>query len=179
MVLGYPFAPYHLDASWQTVCTFFFYIDIQILRRWISWKKNMNEMDYKYLKAFGFLHIIDENEKVRNIVETKGHWTHMPRPLVDKLIVTDRRIIIVKARVSHSFYLIVSKEYVVWEPYSISLDEIRSIELAKDLLPKPACDIIVNTSQEIKIKSVRKSIANEIVNYVNKYIRDRAANNTY
>lgn len=60
-------------------------------------------MNYKLLKSFEFLHIIDENEKVRIIVETKGHWTHMPIPLVDELIVTDRRIIIVKARVSHSF----------------------------------------------------------------------------
>jgi len=47
----------------------------QILKRWISWKKNMKEINYKYLKTLGFLHIIDKNGKVMIIVETKSHWS--------------------------------------------------------------------------------------------------------
>jgi hypothetical protein len=148
------------DLSWD-----------QILRRLIGWNSNINEKDYKYLKKFGILHFIDENEKVRIITEKKqgGGWPEAP--VFDKVIVTNKRIIILERRQS------IWGGPVIWEPYSVLLDEIQSIELAKGFF---SCDIIVKTSQTIKINSLfRKSIANDIVNYVNKYIRDKATNSRH
>jgi hypothetical protein len=138
----------------------------QILRRWISWNSNISEKDYKFLKSLGILHLIDENEKVRITTEKTFYKGHSHVPQFDKVIVTNKRIIIVKAR-EVPFH-------VNWEPYSVLLDEIQSIELAKGLLSFFSCDVIVKTSQSLKINAIKKSIANEIVNYVNKYIKDEA-----
>jgi hypothetical protein len=134
----------------------------QILRRWISWKNNISEKDYKFLKSFEFLPFINENEKVI-IVAQQSHasgGTHDPPR--DKIIVTNERIIILIAA-QRPFHL-------NWVTNSVLFDEIRSIELSKGLFPLFSYDIIVKSSQSIpmiKITSIKKSIAEDIVNYVN------------
>jgi hypothetical protein len=139
------------DLSWD-----------QILSRWISWYNNINEKDYKFLKSFGILHFIDENEKVQITTEKTQYRGHSHVPLYDKVILTDKRIIIFKPHTSIF--------HVNWEPYSVPLSEIHSIK-TEGHLPIYSIDIIVNNTE--KINHIKKSIAKEIVDYVNKYIEDR------
>lgn len=140
----------------------------QILRRWVSWNNNINEKDYKFLKSFGILHYIDEHEKVQMTTEKTFYKGHSHVPLFDKVILTDKMIIIVQANESHF--------HVNWEPFSVPLDEIQSVELTKRLISVFSCDIIIKTSKLLKINAIKKSIADEIVNYVNRYIEEKGTN---
>jgi hypothetical protein len=140
----------------------------QILRRWVSWNNNIYEKDYKFLKRFGILHYIDEDEKVHITTEKNFYKGHSHVPLFDKVIVTDKRIIIFKAH--ESLF------HVNWEPFSVPLDEIQSVELTKRLISVFSCDIIIKTSKLLKINAIKKSIANEIADYVNRYIEEKGTN---
>ena len=65
-----------------------------------------------------------------------------------------------------------------WEPFFIPLDEIQSIEISKGIFSIFSSDIIVNANRQIKINSIKNAVAEEIVNYVNGYIRDKATKGT-
>lgn len=135
----------------------------QILSRWISWIRNISETDYKFLKGTGILPFIEENEKVRIVTEQTHASGGTHDPPRDKVIVTNNRIIIWKA--------VMRPFHVNWEPSSVLFDEIKSIEITKGLFPIFSYDIIVKSSQSlrplIKITTIKKSIAKDIVNYVN------------
>ena len=61
-----------------------------------------------------------------------------------------------------------SYERVKWKLHSsISIDEIQLIETKQDVLFIFSCTIIIKTKNEIKINSIKKSIAHEIVDYIN------------
>ena len=99
----------------------------EILRRWISWYKNIDKKDYKFLKEFGILRFIDENEKIQIITEKTQYRGHSHVPQYDKVILTNKRILVFKPHSSSIFH-------VNWEPHSVPLDEIKSIEAKKGLL---------------------------------------------
>jgi hypothetical protein len=140
----------------------------QILRRWTSQINNINQKDYKILKSIKLLQFIDEDEKL--IIRTEKTSTNAAESDFDKVFVTNKKIIIVKALTR---FLRMD-----WEPFFIPLDEVKSIEISKGLLSIFSRDIIVNTTRPIKINSIKNAIAEEIVNYINGYIRDKTTKDT-
>jgi len=138
---------------------------IQILGIWKSWIYNIAEKDYKFLKKLNILHFIEENEKVEFVTEKTFYKGHSHVPLYDKVVVTNKRIIIFKAHPSVF--------NVNWEPNSILFKDINSIELTKGLFSIFSCDIHVKTPKSLKINAIKKSAAKEIVDYVNQCIKDK------
>ena len=90
----------------------------------------------------------------------KGH-SHVP--LFDKVIVTNKRIIIFKAYQSGF--------KTNWEPISILFKDINSIELSKGFFSIFSCDIHVQTSEPFKINAIKKLVAKTIVEYINQSIK--------
>jgi PH (Pleckstrin Homology) domain-containing protein len=150
----------------------------EILKKWISWLNNIDHENYEYLKSYNLLYLINENEKVQFITE-KTRYTNNSKP--DIIIVTNVRIMIVKGKIAFAIdsgteMLGFSYERVKWKLHSsIPTGEIQSIETKKGLLSIFSCTIIIKTKNEneIKINSIKKSIAQEIVDYIN----DCLANN--
>jgi hypothetical protein len=142
----------------------------EILKKWISWLDNIDHENYQYLKSHNLLYLIDENEKVQFITE-KTRYTNNSKP--DIIIVTNVRIMIIKGKITFALdsgteFLGFSYERVKWKLHSsIPMDEIKSIEAKQGIFSIFSCNIIVKTSNDNKINSIKKSIAYEIVDYIN------------
>jgi hypothetical protein len=137
---------------------------IQILGLWKSWIYNIREKDYKFLKGLNILQFIEENEKVELVTEKTFYKGHSHVPLYDKVIVTNKRIIIFKAHTAGF--------KTNWEPLSILFKDINSIELSNGFFSIFSFDIYVQTSESFKINAIKKSVAKTIVDYVNQCIKE-------
>lgn len=136
----------------------------QILGIWKSWVYNIYEEDYEFLKKENILHLIKENEKVA-LVTLKRFLGHSHVILYDKVIVTNKRILLVIADPVGI--------HLNWKPYSILFKDINSIELTKGLFSIFGCDIQVRSPKAFKIIGIKKSVAKEIVDYINQHINDK------
>ena len=141
----------------------------EILKRWISWLDNIDHENYEYLKFHNLLYLIDENEKVQFITQ-KTRYTNNSKPNI--IIVTNIRIMIVKGKITFALdsgteFLGFSYERVKWKLHSsIPMDEIKAIETKQGIFSIFSCNIIVKTTNDIKINSIKKSIAYEIVDFI-------------